>query len=231
MKAGRNDPCPCGSGKKYKKCCLGTDRVASATQAIAISNPRSATGSAGSDSFYTKPSETIGSSESAHATRAPEPPSPPDPIVERADRLWEEFESQSAEGRIAVFLGALEDAEVMTDDIAYEMLDRLRSDAMKYGDRRRFCEFVGALRERRPEVYEQSACYYLSSCVRDALAESRLEAVASLSGELAARAGGDIDLFNRAVEALEYHGQLSVLVARREIVREDRALGCLGIHE
>jgi hypothetical protein len=22
-KLGRNDPCPCGSGKKYKKCCLG----------------------------------------------------------------------------------------------------------------------------------------------------------------------------------------------------------------
>ena len=21
MKTGRNDPCPCGSGKKYKKCC------------------------------------------------------------------------------------------------------------------------------------------------------------------------------------------------------------------
>jgi preprotein translocase subunit SecA len=23
IKIGRNDPCPCGSGKKYKKCCLG----------------------------------------------------------------------------------------------------------------------------------------------------------------------------------------------------------------
>jgi hypothetical protein len=22
MKTGRNDPCPCGSGKKYKHCCL-----------------------------------------------------------------------------------------------------------------------------------------------------------------------------------------------------------------
>ncbi len=22
-KTGRNDPCPCRSGKKYKKCCLG----------------------------------------------------------------------------------------------------------------------------------------------------------------------------------------------------------------
>jgi uncharacterized protein len=25
---GRNDPCPCGSGLKYKKCCLGRDAAA-----------------------------------------------------------------------------------------------------------------------------------------------------------------------------------------------------------
>ena len=25
---GRNDPCPCGSGKKYKKCCLKKDEEA-----------------------------------------------------------------------------------------------------------------------------------------------------------------------------------------------------------
>jgi len=24
-KIGRNEPCPCGSGKKYKKCCLGKE--------------------------------------------------------------------------------------------------------------------------------------------------------------------------------------------------------------
>ena len=24
-KIGRNDPCPCGSGQKYKKCCLGKE--------------------------------------------------------------------------------------------------------------------------------------------------------------------------------------------------------------
>ncbi len=23
LKIGRNDPCPCGSGRKFKKCCLG----------------------------------------------------------------------------------------------------------------------------------------------------------------------------------------------------------------
>ena len=26
-KIGRNDPCPCGSGKKYKKCCGGTEKI------------------------------------------------------------------------------------------------------------------------------------------------------------------------------------------------------------
>jgi len=25
VKPARNDPCPCGSGKKFKKCCLGKD--------------------------------------------------------------------------------------------------------------------------------------------------------------------------------------------------------------
>ena len=29
-KVGRNDPCPCGSGKKYKKCCLAEDEARSA---------------------------------------------------------------------------------------------------------------------------------------------------------------------------------------------------------
>ena len=26
-KAGRNDPCPCGSGKKYKNCCWDKDHI------------------------------------------------------------------------------------------------------------------------------------------------------------------------------------------------------------
>jgi len=26
VEVGRNDPCPCGSGKKYKKCCLDSGK-------------------------------------------------------------------------------------------------------------------------------------------------------------------------------------------------------------
>jgi tetratricopeptide (TPR) repeat protein len=34
-KPGRNEPCPCGSGKKYKHCCLDKDRAAELASAVA----------------------------------------------------------------------------------------------------------------------------------------------------------------------------------------------------
>jgi len=33
-KTGRNDPCPCGSGKKYKHCCLEKDRATELAPAV-----------------------------------------------------------------------------------------------------------------------------------------------------------------------------------------------------
>ena len=33
-KIGRNDPCPCASGKKYKHCCLDKDRAADLSAAV-----------------------------------------------------------------------------------------------------------------------------------------------------------------------------------------------------
>ena len=35
-KVGRNDPCPCGSGKKYKRCCESKEHALSPTAWIAI---------------------------------------------------------------------------------------------------------------------------------------------------------------------------------------------------
>jgi hypothetical protein len=39
MKIGRNEPCPCGSGKKYKKCCLKKDEL---KKAISLPKRRTA---------------------------------------------------------------------------------------------------------------------------------------------------------------------------------------------
>lgn len=39
---GRNDPCPCGSGKKYKRCCLDRDQAATRTTPAAKPTARAA---------------------------------------------------------------------------------------------------------------------------------------------------------------------------------------------
>ncbi len=41
MAAGRNDPCPCGSGRKYKRCCGASDRNESRLSSVVDApNPR-----------------------------------------------------------------------------------------------------------------------------------------------------------------------------------------------
>jgi len=42
MKLGRNDPCHCGSGNKYKKCCLAKDEAAVSAQMAAEAAKRQA---------------------------------------------------------------------------------------------------------------------------------------------------------------------------------------------
>ena len=209
MMAGRNDPCPCGSGKKYKKCCLGRDREVSLSKPALVPPPSSSVASSRPvPSLAPQYQNPVGPTPAG----APEPPEPPDPIAERGDAFWREFESQKGEARIAVFLRALEDAEAMDDELAFEMLRVLHADGVASGDRARFAACVDALRERRPEAFDKSGQYYLSWLLLDALAQGRQELVASLARELAARAGRDIDAFNRSAESLAYHGQLGVLV-------------------
>jgi SEC-C motif len=212
MKTGRNDTCPCGSGKKYKKCCLAKDQKASPAPSAVIPPPSSVAPPRPGSFVAPQRVQPAGSTAPARTAKPPRPPRPVDPIAERGNSHWREFESQEGESRIAFFLETLEDAELMDDEMAFAMLGALHTDAVKNGTRPRFAECVEALRERRPEVFDQGAHYYLSWRLLDALAESRHEDVPSLARELAPRAGRNIDTVNRALLALEYHGQLSVLV-------------------
>ena len=69
IKARLNDPCPCGSGKKYKKCCLTNDQAASAIRPIVVSPPPSVAESPGPDSFLTVPSVSPGSGDTIPNSR------------------------------------------------------------------------------------------------------------------------------------------------------------------
>ncbi len=100
MKSGRNDPCPCGSGRKYKKCCLRGDedlvhQIPAVRQAEAIGHVDSAAPAA----------ESTGGEDSNDRDDSSLPPE----ARGRLDALWKEFDavSQSTAAQMDEFLGEL----------------------------------------------------------------------------------------------------------------------------
>lgn len=193
MNVGRNDPCPCGSGKKYKKCCLAKDE-ASARQAA---QERAAALRVASEPFVGLP------------------PYDPPPLPERPPRspeesareeLWESFQNADIAEQTALFRRALAD-ELLDDEYAYEMLTHLR-DA---GNHTLWGTLVEELHAVRPELYAQSAPYYLEWQIADALAAGQFDRLPVLAGALADTAGDDLDQFYSSRDRLAYHGHLALL--------------------
>src|SRR6266545_2690902 len=185
MKVGRNDPCPCGSGKKYKKCCLAKDEAA-ARQSHATS---------------AAVQREIGGSFDL-----PEPP-PPNPLEEARAALWEEFEAAATAEQPALFRHALAEPDLLDAELAFEMICAIRDNH----DRATFAEALDTLREQRPELYERDAPYYLDWRIADALAIGDLSHLADLAAALAETAGKDLDTFYIAIDRLAYHGQLALV--------------------
>ncbi len=207
MKSGRNESCPCGSGKKYKKCCLLKDQAAEQLELSQSETERlelAVSDSARSDSRISEPNLL------PSPTR-PTPAPPPDPRIEAINARWLEFKEATDEGRRVLFVKTLDEPELMDDEMAFEMLNKLYNSAVKSGERDRCEELLDQLCKRFPDVYATSRKYYLQWRIENALANGRLERVHVLAREMAETAGDDVDQFARVVDLLAYHGQLMAL--------------------
>jgi hypothetical protein len=190
MKVGRNNPCPCGSGKKYKKCCLAKDEATARQD-------------------YAQRAETQGEVGRAFDLPSfPEPPPPPspNPLDQARGELWEAFETAEPADQPALFWRALAEPDMLDAELAFEMVCAIRDNH----DRAIFAEALDMLREQRPELYERDAPYYLDWRIGDALATGDLAALPELGAALAATAGQDLDTFYIALDRLAYHGQLAL---------------------
>jgi hypothetical protein len=192
MKIGRNAPCSCGSGKKYKQCCLRKDEEATR---LALATPIEPT------------TPTPRAAKPLHV-----PPPPPDPRIAAWNARREAFEAGDSADQMALFQHTLEEPELLDGEMAFEMLNKLFHAAIAHNDRERFGALVERLHARRPEVYDAEAHYCLDWLMTNALVAKRYDRVPALAGEMAVLAGKEIDLWHRVESQLAYHGQLAVLV-------------------
>lgn len=215
---GRNDPCHCGSGKKYKKCCLEADEK-NARVAPEIGLP---------DLPYAEPAEPA---PSVGAKRIPKPKSAEDIAMEALD---EQFQAVDFSEKVRMLKAACGTRKVDDEMLLEWFLDL--GDAAKSGpEESSFGECVDLLRNSMPEVYEKHAIPLMNSMVKIAVGTRRGDAVQQEFCEFARFAYQDFDRFFQRADQLAYHGFLPGLVEGFRIgwpmVREAKGIFGSGIAE
>jgi len=238
MKVGRNDPCPCGSGKKYKKCCMDKERVEEREEIKIIPAPSPQRQKTWADFEHLKVYDSIDHDEFDEDEDEEEeekkfvdprqislfgedefPQAPQQSLeladdevdVEAAQKRWDEFEEASYEKKIAIYLITLEEKELMDKGMAFDMLSTIYPEAIEKKQRERFTELIKKLKAELPKIYESHAVFYLDWMIDLAVIESRHDDVISLLNEMAPKASQDIDIFNENLDRLAYHGYQSPL--------------------
>ncbi len=208
MKAGRNDPCPCGSGRKYKKCCLGKDQSrAAGTPGLPRQEAKSARNDPAAPAVAPPPAGTAQPTFVPQAQPAPtDAPAPPTTRSRLA-----EFRKHDYANRALLFEQSVREGPIDAST-ARDMLALLRDECIRRNERDRFDALLAALRRTRPGVYEAHELEYVRWAIADAVAIPRYDLLGVRAREMAAMAGKHPDAFRQMADLLAYHDQLDILL-------------------
>ena len=213
-KINRNAPCPCGSGKKYKKCCLRKDQQAEQQARAELA--------AAEKAEWEEKEAASQVAFQAEGTPVEDEPAPeieeePDPIREFWNDFWETWQDASYEQRLDIAETILREQPDMVDgEAAFEMLVDLHGQTAVAGEHNKFDALVDLLRQQAPDAYDHEAHFFLGWQIQNGLETGNRAVVPALFNQLAYRAD-KIDEYIREMNRLAYYGELETLVSGNRI--------------
>ena len=195
-KIGRNAPCPCGSGNKYKKCCLRKHEE----------EGRNASKLA-TDEYSSIESENESDAKVGDGLKDY------DDSSDDYDNFLKEFRAADFAGKVAIIENAFNDPDLMHDgESVFELFNDLSTAASDIEERKLHYDLVFKLRDNHPDVYKKEAGYLLDSCVENALIDNQIPILEQSFKEFAEVAHDEIDLFNNRLDQVAYYGHLDLIV-------------------
>lgn len=194
----RNDPCPCGSGAKYKRCCLAKDEVAGRQQ---TAPPSAAKARSGPELGAPRP------------TAVAVPPRESTP----AERWWEAWidsvvEAKGADARLDLARRALAEAPPPDGEFLYESFDPVLVDLERAGRHADRIALIEQIEARFPHAFQECAHYFAHTRFESALEVAGVDLV-----EEARRMGPHVakvsDLFVPVPSRLAWQGSIAALRA------------------
>lgn len=205
---GRNAPCPCGSGEKYKKCCLPKDRAKQA-QETAVNkhqHPLEETTHPEIETFFPAELDTDDGLVSAPEEKEI------DPLLQRINAFWDDFMDTPYEHQWAATNKMLaEEPELCDGEMVFEIANDLFGHAIAAGEIDRYKTLLNQFEEIVPESYAEELHYILDWRIQIALLEGNDADAARYFYQFSPLAGDHLDVYYRIISALAYHGKLAVL--------------------
>lgn len=173
-KLGRNDPCHCGSGKKYKKCCIEKDaevRPLGATPGNVSASYRDFAPAGAAHAAYEPPDEPA---------EPDEPEGPPDPEV---DAWWESFQVVAERKDPGELLRAinqlLDENPTLARRAGLEdfLIGGLHLAHVDSPESAAFDTLMRRMRREFPEIYRQAFQYFDTSLIVKAILSGKRDEV------------------------------------------------------
>ena len=170
---GRNDPCPCGSGKKYKKCCLARDeevrRGAAQTAARTHDHPHCDDPSHHHGHHHDHDHDhDHGDDHHGHDHEA-EPVSDAVLVNEYLDEagdeegaedpFWSALEGEDTDERLALALQRVESPHPLTAEDAIDLVGELGFELLQEARPADLERVLGAFQHHRPELADDIRCF------------------------------------------------------------------------
>ena len=205
MKVGRNAPCPCGSGRKFKRCCLNK----SAPEPELSTSLRGAQ-PVDAPKLEVEP-ETSETTETVKDTDARSDAS--DTSRSEADRFpWEEFMNAALGQKLSMAHRLAEEATQLDGEDVFELVDQIVHLARKEDRIPELETLLQELRKRHPNACEEEAGWLLLWEVEHAVVR-RDKNLADLFVRLSKRADKVTQSYFARVDQLRYHGASELLLA------------------
>lgn len=242
MKIGRNAPCPCGSGKKYKKCCLAKDE---AERRLTASSPVDSfeerapiwdddeaevwSGSSEDDGaeaeldFERPVSSEWGEEEHDESGTcvAFDPPLPPlsdeeyKVVDDWYDSVMASYKNCDADEMIRQMLEFLEARPDLFDHLALhkEFLFELGAELGRRNQHGRYVELLIRLRREQPVMYRRSFGYYDRDVIAELVVQNRRNEIPEYFGYFVEAPAGYPEQLEQIIELLAWRGWETELFA------------------
>jgi hypothetical protein len=214
-RARRNDPCPCGSGKKYKQCCLEADSRASAGDTATAEM----VGDAGPDPEEAatprrdrpEQREPRKSEHSAMGSAKPDQPNAPPEDEDRYwKRFWRDLKRAEPERQVRMVSQMIESRDDLDGELAFYLVEAIVDPLQRAGRAADVDRIIHMIEQACPEAYRAESQWMSLWRAENALLQEGGDVGTPLA-QLAREPDRSADGLFKIADRLRYHGRVREL--------------------